>query len=135
MDFVIFTGRVHLDELKHERPLEYERLMASGELEKQMGMHVLPWQYTAARIFGFIALGVGLMLLRADALGAVPGALDRRSERPPVRGRSPRTGARSAPRSRAGARERDVGERLLGYFAVCRGSDARRQAWRPPSRL
>lgn len=63
MDFVIFTGRVHLDELKHERPLEYERLMASGEVEKQMGMHVLPWQYTASRIFGFIALGVGLLLL------------------------------------------------------------------------
>jgi len=63
MDFVIFTGRVHLDELKHERPLEYERLMASGEVEKQMGMHVLPWQYQAARIFGFVALGIGLTLL------------------------------------------------------------------------
>ena len=28
MDSVIFTGRVHVDELKHERPLEYERLAA-----------------------------------------------------------------------------------------------------------
>jgi len=63
MDFVIFTGRVHVDELKHERPLEYERVRASGELEKRMGMHVLPWQYTAARIFGMTALAVGLMLL------------------------------------------------------------------------
>jgi hypothetical protein len=43
--------------------LEYERIVASGELEKRMGMHVLPWQYQAARIFGFIALGVGLTLL------------------------------------------------------------------------
>ncbi len=65
MDFVIFTGRVHLDELKHERPLEYERLVASGELEKQMGMHVLPWQYKASRIFGMIAL-----VRRADPAGA-----------------------------------------------------------------
>jgi cytochrome b subunit of formate dehydrogenase len=63
MDFVIFTGRVHVDELKHERPLEYERVKASGELEKRMGMHVLPWQYTAARIFGMTALAVGLLLL------------------------------------------------------------------------
>jgi cytochrome b subunit of formate dehydrogenase len=63
MDFVIFTGRVHVDELKHERPLEYERLVASGELEKQMGMHVLPWQYKAAKIFGTTALVIGLLLL------------------------------------------------------------------------
>jgi cytochrome b subunit of formate dehydrogenase len=63
MDFVIFTGRMHVDELKHERPLEYERLKASGELEKRMGMHVLPWQYTAARIFGMTALAIGLTLL------------------------------------------------------------------------
>ncbi|MHB8835733.1 MAG: cytochrome c3 family protein [Candidatus Methylomirabilia bacterium] len=63
MDFVIFTGRVHVDELKHERPLEYERVKASGELEKRMGMHVLPWQYNGARVFGFIALAVGLTLL------------------------------------------------------------------------
>jgi hypothetical protein len=26
-------------------------------------MHVLPWQYQAARIFGFTALTVGLILL------------------------------------------------------------------------
>jgi hypothetical protein len=26
-------------------------------------MHVLPWQYTAAKVFGFVALGVGLTLL------------------------------------------------------------------------
>jgi cytochrome b subunit of formate dehydrogenase len=63
MDFVIFTGRMHVDELKHERPLEYERVVASGELEKRMGMHVLPWQYTASRIFGFTALTIGLSLL------------------------------------------------------------------------
>ena len=63
MDFVIFTGRVHVDELRHERPLEYERVKASGELERNMGMHVLPWQYTAARIFGITALCIGLVLL------------------------------------------------------------------------
>jgi cytochrome b subunit of formate dehydrogenase/nitrate/TMAO reductase-like tetraheme cytochrome c subunit len=64
MDFVVFTGRMHLDEFQHERPLEYERLVATGKLEEQMAeVPVLDWQYRASRIFGFTALVVGLTLL------------------------------------------------------------------------
>jgi cytochrome b subunit of formate dehydrogenase len=36
MDTVIFTGRVRLDELAHERPAEYARLVASGRLEEKL---------------------------------------------------------------------------------------------------
>jgi cytochrome b subunit of formate dehydrogenase len=63
MDFVIFTGRVHLEELKHERPLEYERKMASGKLQQEMADPLLPWQITASRVVGFSALTIGLLLL------------------------------------------------------------------------
>ena len=36
MDPVIFTGRVTLEELKHDKPREYERMVESGELEKHL---------------------------------------------------------------------------------------------------
>ena len=63
MDFVVFTGRIPLEELKHERPEEYARVKESGELEKRLGDPVLPWQYTASRVIGTIALTIGLSLL------------------------------------------------------------------------
>ena len=34
MDPVVFTGRMPLERFKEERPLEYQRLVASGELDK-----------------------------------------------------------------------------------------------------
>ena len=36
MDIVMATGAVPLEEFKHEHALEYERLKASGELEKYL---------------------------------------------------------------------------------------------------
>jgi aryl-alcohol dehydrogenase-like predicted oxidoreductase/cytochrome b subunit of formate dehydrogenase len=36
LDRVMFTGTMTLEELKHEHALEYERLLASGELEQHM---------------------------------------------------------------------------------------------------
>ncbi len=63
MDPVIFTGRVALDELKHDKPKEYEKLVASGELEERL---VDPYPENVERgfkIFGFFALGVGLTLI------------------------------------------------------------------------
>jgi cytochrome b subunit of formate dehydrogenase len=63
MDPVIFTGRVALDELKYDKPREYEKLVASGRLEEQL---VDPFPESVERgfkIFGFIALAVGLTLI------------------------------------------------------------------------
>ena len=63
MDPVIFTGRMTVDELKYDKPREYEELMASGELEEHL---VAPFPKPAergARIFGFLALTIGLCLL------------------------------------------------------------------------
>jgi hypothetical protein len=63
MDPVIFTGRVALDELKYDKPREYEKLVADGKLEERL---VDPFPENVERgfkIFGFIALAVGLTLI------------------------------------------------------------------------
>ena len=66
MDTVIFTGRVSLEELKHDKPAEYEALMASGtpeEIERTL-MGPFPAALERGfRVFGFAALGLGLTLI------------------------------------------------------------------------
>jgi len=66
MDPVIFTGRVPLEELKHDKPAEYEELMASGtiaEIEERL-VDAFPKRLEKAfKTFGFIALGIGLTLI------------------------------------------------------------------------
>jgi len=65
IDLVIFTGRATADYMKEEHPLEYDRLVASGELEKRVAPPVSRGVYAAAMVFGFtsLALGVGIILL------------------------------------------------------------------------
>ncbi|MGD8818123.1 MAG: cytochrome c3 family protein [Acidobacteriota bacterium] len=63
MDPVMFTGRVPLDELKRDKPREYEELVASGDLEENL---VNPYPKHLERFykgFGFFALFVGLTLI------------------------------------------------------------------------
>jgi cytochrome b subunit of formate dehydrogenase len=63
MDEVIFTGRVPVEELKHDKPREYEQLMAAGELEQHL-THPYPKKLQRLfRVFGFSALAVGLTLI------------------------------------------------------------------------
>ena len=64
MDTVIFTGHVPLEEYKHDRPRDYERLVESGKLEK----YVVEREFSKKKMklvktFGFIALGAGLILV------------------------------------------------------------------------
>jgi cytochrome b subunit of formate dehydrogenase len=63
LDHVIFTGRITEEELQHERPLEYMRLVESGQLEQLRatppGRTSLIW----SRIVGFTAYGVGLIMI------------------------------------------------------------------------
>jgi len=63
MDPVIFTGRVTLEELKYDKPSEYEEMKASGELDKKLVQPITKSVETAFRIFGFVALAVGLTLI------------------------------------------------------------------------
>jgi cytochrome b subunit of formate dehydrogenase len=63
MDPVIFTGRVPLDELKYDKPGEYQQLVASGELESRL-VEAFPRRTERAfKGFGFVALAVGLTLI------------------------------------------------------------------------
>ena len=63
MDPVIFTGRVPLEEFQYDKPEEYRRLLASGQLERHL---VEPLPRAAERgfkVFGFTVLAVGLLLI------------------------------------------------------------------------
>jgi cytochrome b subunit of formate dehydrogenase len=63
IDPVIFTGRISLEELREERPLEYERLVAAGELEGRLEEPVHQIERRWARAFGLVALTAGVILL------------------------------------------------------------------------
>jgi len=63
MDPVIFTGRVTLDELKYDKPREYEQLMANEERERYLVDRFPPGAERGFKIFGFIALAIGLTLI------------------------------------------------------------------------
>ena len=63
MDTVIFTGRVPVEELRHERPAEYERLLASGQLEQKL---VPPASRRVLRVgvaVGTVAILLGLTMV------------------------------------------------------------------------
>ncbi len=63
IDTVIFTTGVPLEELKADRPREYQQLVESGELEKRIMEPPLPLVERMWRRFGFTALGIGLVLI------------------------------------------------------------------------
>jgi cytochrome b subunit of formate dehydrogenase len=65
MDIVVFTGRMTLEELKEDKPLEYEALVKKGELEQHMVEPYPDIIVRVFRIFGWTALsiGVGLIIL------------------------------------------------------------------------
>lgn len=62
MDTVIFTGKMPLERFKAERPLEYQRLVDSGELDSYLVPPPRPRQLRRAYIWGTIALSTGVAL-------------------------------------------------------------------------
>jgi cytochrome b subunit of formate dehydrogenase len=75
LDPVMFTGSMPLGRFKHERPVEYERLLASGELESYKVPPPSARVMRRAYRYGFLALGIGVclgvLLLAAFFGGAV----------------------------------------------------------------
>jgi cytochrome b subunit of formate dehydrogenase len=63
MDTVIFSGVVPLEELQHERPAEYERLKASGELDRLVASPPSPETVGRAFFIGGLAVLIGLILI------------------------------------------------------------------------
>ena len=63
MDTVIFTGVVPLDEVQHERPAEYERLIAEGKVDEIAAPAPTPAEFRRGRTIGTVAICVGLLLV------------------------------------------------------------------------
>jgi hypothetical protein len=59
MDITIFTGRMPLAELRRDKPLEYEALVACGKLEERLEEAYPPIVIRAIRFFAWTALAVG----------------------------------------------------------------------------
>ena len=63
MDTVIFTGRMPVEELKLERPREYAKLMKEGNLKKHLVQPLPEPIVRGMRVFGAVALTLGLTLI------------------------------------------------------------------------
>jgi cytochrome b subunit of formate dehydrogenase len=63
MDPVIFTGLVTVDELKYDKPGEYEAMVESGELAEHLVDPYPAAKERGLKIFGAVALTFGLLLL------------------------------------------------------------------------
>jgi len=59
-DPVIFTGRITEEELREERPAEYERMLEEGSLEAQRAEPPPLWLRNLSWIVGMLALLIGL---------------------------------------------------------------------------
>ena len=69
LDTVMFVGSWDLEEFKEERPEHYERLKASGELEKRLVAPPSRRAKTVSYALGFTLLGTGLILLALVTIG------------------------------------------------------------------
>jgi ABC-type uncharacterized transport system permease subunit len=63
MDLVVFTGRMDVEELKNDKPAEYEALVKNGELEKYLVEPYPPIVIRAIRTFGWTALTIGFSII------------------------------------------------------------------------
>jgi cytochrome b subunit of formate dehydrogenase len=63
MDIVIFTGRMTVEELKEDKPAEYEALISSGELENNLGEPYPPIVIKVIRFFAWTALFIGFSIV------------------------------------------------------------------------
>jgi cytochrome b subunit of formate dehydrogenase len=63
VDDVMFTGRLAEEEFAHEREAEYERLVASGEIEKLRVAPPPKWYRPWAVLAGVLAMAVGTTLV------------------------------------------------------------------------
>jgi cytochrome b subunit of formate dehydrogenase len=69
LDRVMFTGTVTLEELRHEHPLQYKRLLDSGELEKHLVDPPSSVMHKGSTILGFALIVIGLTLLTLVGIG------------------------------------------------------------------
>jgi cytochrome b subunit of formate dehydrogenase len=71
VDDVMFTGRLPEEEFKHERGAEYERVVASGEIEKLRVAAPPAWYRHFAVFMGIAAMTVGTTIIALIILAAL----------------------------------------------------------------
>jgi cytochrome b subunit of formate dehydrogenase len=69
MDIVIFSGTMHREELRHERPLEYERLQQEGRLGALTVKDQPAFLTDLGILFGFCMVIIGMFLVVLIILG------------------------------------------------------------------
>ncbi|MBI5473889.1 MAG: cytochrome b/b6 domain-containing protein [Ignavibacteriae bacterium] len=63
MDLVVFTGRMEVEELKEDKPAEYEAMVQSGKLAENLVEPYPPIVIRAIRVFGWTALSIGFSII------------------------------------------------------------------------
>jgi cytochrome b subunit of formate dehydrogenase len=63
LDTVMFTGAVPLEEFRREHALEYQRLVASGELARHLVDAPSRAMTLGSKVLGFTLIAIGLVLL------------------------------------------------------------------------
>ena len=71
LDIVMFTGAVSLEEFRREHTVEYDRLVASGELAKYLVDAPSEPMTRGSKILGFTLIAFGLILLAMVVTGFV----------------------------------------------------------------
>jgi cytochrome b subunit of formate dehydrogenase len=69
LEVVMFTGTFPVEAFKHEHPLEYQRLLDSGELQSRLVDAPSPAKLTASKVLGFTLIVIGLTLLTLVGIG------------------------------------------------------------------
>jgi thiosulfate reductase cytochrome b subunit len=73
MDPAVFTGRLPLERFEHERPLQYQRLLESHQLEQMLAPAPTKAELARAYVFGFLAVAVGVALAIGILVGLLQG--------------------------------------------------------------
>lgn len=73
MDVTVFLGSQSEEEFKERHPLEYARMVESGELERRRTQPPTTSAGAVARVFGGVAVGVGIILILLTAQAFVKG--------------------------------------------------------------
>ena len=63
MDITVFTGRMAIEELKRDKPREYQALVEGGKLEQNLDVPYPPIVIRAIRAFAWVALAVGFSIV------------------------------------------------------------------------
>jgi len=70
---MFLTGRMPESEFRHDRPLEYERLVEAGTLEQLYASEPARRSRVAAYVIGTIALLVGFFFVAAMIVAVITG--------------------------------------------------------------